>query len=442
MEIILLIAGLLIGATLGYFIASSKQSAILSRLSEKELIISEKEKQLAESNFNTEDEHKKVINLTGELSASKERYISLEQKLNDQKSEIEDLQKKFTDQFEVIAAKILEDKSKRFTEQNKENLDSILTPFREKIDNFKEKVEKVYKSESDERNILKGEINKLIDLNRQISEEAENLTRALKGDVKKQGNWGEFVLERVLERSGLVKDREYKMQVSSTDLDGKRTQPDVVVYLPENKHIIIDSKVSLVAYDKLVNSVSEDEKAQFLKEHLSSLKSHIKGLSDKNYQNTSNFNSPDFVLLFIPIESSFSLIVESDTEIFNYAWDRKIQIVTPSTLLISLMTIASLWQREKQNKFALEIAEVGGSMYDKFESLIKDLIDVGNRIKQTKDSYEAAMSKLHTGSGNLVRQVEKMKKLGANAKKSLPQQLVERSEENDDPVPANNNLMQ
>ncbi|MBE2217813.1 MAG: DNA recombination protein RmuC [Ignavibacteria bacterium] len=431
MEIIFLIAGLLIGALLGYFISNSRQSSNLSRLSEKEMIISDKEKQLSEANAVTEEERRKVIGLTSELAATKERYFGLEEKLKDQKNEIEDLQKKFTDQFEVIASKILEDKSRRFTEQNKENLDLILNPFKEKIDNFKDKVERVYKSESDERNILKGEINKLIDLNRQISEEAENLTKALKGDIKKQGNWGEFVLERVLERSGLVKDREYKMQVSAIDTDGKRTQPDVVVYLPENKHIIIDSKVSLVAYDKFVNSENEDEKALYLKEHLSSLKNHIKGLSDKNYQTTSNFNSPDFVLLFIPIESSFSLIVEADTEIFNYAWDRKIQIVTPSTLLISLMTIASLWQREKQNRYALEIAEVGGSMYDKFESLIKDLIEVGNRIKQSQDCYESAMKKLHIGPGNLVKQVEKMKKLGANAKKSLPPQLVERSEEND-----------
>lgn len=432
MEIILLISGLLIGALLGYFISKSRQSALISKLTEKEAQLTAKDKQISDANILTEDERKKVISLSSELAASKANYNNLEKKLNDQKTEIEDLQKKFTDQFEVIASKILDDKSRKFTEQNKENLDIILNPFKEKIDNFKEKVERVYKSESDERNILKGEINKLIDLNRQISEEAENLTKALKGDVKKQGNWGEFVLERVLERSGLVKDREYKMQVSSTDPDGKRTQPDVVVYLPENKHIIIDSKVSLIAYEKFINSDNENDKAAYLKEHLASLKAHIKGLSDKNYQSTSNFNSPDFVLLFIPIESSFSLIVESDTDIFNFAWERKIQLVTPSTLLISLMTISSLWQREKQNKYALEIADLGGSMYDKFESLIKDLIEVGNRIKQTKDSYEEAMKKLHTGSGNLVKQVEKMKKLGANAKKSIPQQLIDRSEENDD----------
>jgi len=432
MEIILLIAGVIVGVLLGFFIAKSKQSTLTSKIEEKERAITEKDIQIGDARAETEHERAKVIALGNELSASKANYVNIEKRLAEQKGEIEDLQKKFTDQFEVIASKILEDKSRRFTEQNKENLDLILNPFKEKIDNFKEKVEKVYKSESDERNILKGEINKLIDLNKQISEEAENLTKALKGDVKKQGNWGEFVLERVLERSGLVKDREYKMQVSSTDMDGKRTQPDVVVYLPENKHIIIDSKVSLIAYDKFVNSDNENDRAVFLKEHLTSLKNHIKGLSDKNYQSTSNFNSPDFVLLFVPIESSFSLIVESDTEVFNYAWDRKIQIVTPSTLLISLMTIASLWQREKQNKFALEIAEVGGSMYDKFESLIKDLIEVGNRIKQTKDSYEDAMKKLHTGSGNLIKQVEKMKKLGANAKKSLPLHLLERSEENDD----------
>lgn len=438
MEIILLIFGVLIGALLGYFIIRGRNAALESRLNEKESIILEKDKTIAEIKSEIKDERDKVESLNIELSAGKANYTNLESKLSEQKGELEQIQERFTKEFEILASKILEDKSKRFTQQNKENLDSILIPLKEKIDNFKDKVENVYKSESDERNVLKGEINKLIDLNKQISEEAENLTKALKGDVKKQGNWGEFVLERVLERSGLVKDREYKMQVSSTDSDGKRTQPDVVVFLPDNKHIIVDSKVSLIAYDRYVNSDNEDDKSSFLKEHLISLKNHIKSLSDKNYQSTGNFNSPDFVLLFIPIESSFSLIVESDTEIFNYAWERKVQIVTPSTLLISLMTIASLWQREKQNKFAVDIAELGGSLYDKFESLVRDLIEVGNKIRQTQSNYEDAMKKLHTGKGNLIGQVEKMKTLGATAKKSLPQQLIDRANEEDiDPLELN-----
>ncbi len=431
MDIIFLIAGLIAGVLIGYLLAKSKSQGLISKLEEKEKIILEKDKLFELNKSEIETERNKVISISSQLAASNANYSNLEQKLAEQKAEIEDLQKKFTDQFEVIASRILEDKSRRFTDQNRQNLDEILNPLKEKIENFKDKVEKVYKSESDERNVLKGEINKLIDLNRQISEEAENLTKALKGDVKKQGNWGELVLEKVLERSGLVKDREYKIQVSSTDTDGKRTQPDVVVYLPENKHIIVDSKVSLIAYEKFVNSDNETDRAAYLKEHIASIKSHIKGLSEKNYQSTGNFNSPDFVLLFVPIESSFSLLVESDTDIFNYAWERKIQIVTPSTLLISLMTIASLWQREKQNRYALEIADVGGSLYDKFESVIKDLIDVGNRIKQTKDTYDDAMKKLHTGPGNVIKQVEKMKKLGANAKKSLPPQLVERANEED-----------
>jgi DNA recombination protein RmuC len=231
----------------------------------------------------------------------------------------------------------------------------------------------------------------------------------------------------------LVKDREYKIHYNAIDANGKRIQPDVVVFLPDEKHIVVDSKVSLTAYEKYINCDNPEEKNQYLKEHLNSLKAHIKGLSEKNYQAASNFNSPDFVLLFMPIESSFSLIVETDIEIFDYAWERKIQIVTPSTLLISLLTIASLWQREKQSTYAVEIADIAGSLYDKFEMMIKDLVDVGNKIRQMQSSYEDVMKKLHSGRGNLISQVEKMKKLGASTKKSLPKQLLERaSDENGD----------
>jgi DNA recombination protein RmuC len=391
LEVIFLAIGVVIGILLGFFIGISKYKHISSKL--------------------------------------EERNTALQERLDEQKNETLQLQEKFAIEFENLANKILEEKSRRFTEQNKENLDTLLNPLKEKIDEFKGKVEKVYKDESDERNILKGEINKLMELNRQISEEAENLTKALKGDVRTQGNWGELVLQKILERSGLVKDREYKIHYNAIDTEGRRIQPDVVVFLPDDKHIVIDSKVSLLAYQKYVNSEGTVERNSFLKEHLASLKAHIKNLSEKNYHANSKFNSPDFVLLFMPIESSFSLVVDADVELFDYAWERKIQIVTPSTLLISLMTIVSLWQREKQSTFAVEIADIAGNLYDKFESMIKDLIDVGKKINQMHESYTDVMRKLHSGRGNLVSQVEKMKKLGATTKKSLPKELLDRAKE-------------
>lgn len=424
MEIILLIAGAVLGILVGYLAGKSRANGLTAKLEEKSQSLEKAEVELGANNA-------QILELNKELSRSQADYANLNTRLAEQKGELEDINKRFKTEFENIANSILEDKSKKFAEQNRENLSIILDPLKDKIDDFKGRVEKVYKDESDERNVLRGEINKLMDLNRQISEEAENLTRALKGDIRKQGNWGELILEKILERSGLVKDREYKLHYNAVDNDGKRLQPDVVVFLPDNKHIIVDSKVTLVAYEKYCNTDNPTEKALHLKEHIASLKAHVKGLSEKSYQASSKFNSPDFVLLFMPIESSFSLLVEADVDVFSYAWERKIQIVTPSTLLISLLTIASLWQREKQSTFAVEIADIAGSIYDKFEMLIKDLIDVGKKINQMQGNYEDVMRRLHSGRGNLISQVEKMKKLGANTKKSLPKQLLDRaSDEN------------
>lgn len=424
MEIILLIAGLAIGILTGFLLGRGKAHSLAAKLEEKSLA-------LDNTNLELGSGRAEILELNKKLSKAETENINIVKRLEEQKFEIEELNEKFKTEFENIANRILEDKSRKFTDQNRENLDAILNPLKDKIDDFKGKVEKAYKDESDERNVLKGEINKLVELNRQISIEAENLTRALKGDTKKQGAWGELILERILERSGLIKDREYKIHYNAIDTAGRRIQPDVVVFLPDNKHIIVDSKVSLTAYERYSSSDDAETKARYLKEHMNSLKAHIKNLSEKSYQNAGDFNSPDFVLLFMPIESSFSLIVETDVEIFNYAWERKIQIVTPSTLLISLLTIASLWQREKQSTYAVEIADIAGSLYDKFEMLIRDLIEVGKKINQMQGSYEDVMRKLHSGRGNLISQVEKMKKLGATTKKSLPKQLIDRAKEDE-----------
>lgn len=403
MEILLLVIGLVAGALIGWLLAKNRQSPVASNSRE--------------------------MDLTRDLATQTEINKGLEEKLNSQKGEMDNLQKTFTTEFENLANKILEDKSKKFTEQNKTNLDAILNPLKENITRFEKKVDETYKAEASERNSLKGEIKALVTLNKQISEEANNLAKALKGDTKKQGNWGEIILEKVLERSGLQKGAEYEMQVSLTGDDSKRVQPDAVIYLPDKKHIIIDAKVSLVAYESFVNAQTDEDREKNLQAHVISVKNHIKGLSEKNYQTLGALNTPDFVLLFMPIESSFSLAVQTDNELFNYAWDRKIVIVSPSTLLATLRTIASIWKQERQTRNALEIAEEGGKLYDKFVLFVEDLIGIGKKMDETKNIYTEAMKKLKDGSGNLVRRAEKMKTLGAKTTKELPKNLIERASE-------------
>lgn len=352
------------------------------------------------------------------------------EKIETQKKELEEIQTRLKTEFKNIANEVLEDKSKRFTEQNKVNLEGILNPLRDRIKDFEDKVDKTYKADSSERISLKEQLKHLTELNKQVSEEANNLVKALKGDSKKQGNWGEMILDKILEKSGLVEGEGYVKQFSINTEEGKRYQPDVVIKLPDNKHIIIDAKVSLVAYNACVNAENETDREKFLKEHLLSVRAHIKGLSEKNYQESTQFDTPDFVLLFLPIESSFSIALQGDNELYQYAWDRKIVLVSPTTLLATLRTVASIWKQEKQTKHAIEIAEKAGALYDKFTLLVTDLIDVGKKMDAAKSSYSDAMNKLHLGSGNLVNRVEAIKKLGAKATKALPQNLLERSEEN------------
>jgi DNA recombination protein RmuC len=341
---------------------------------------------------------------------------SSREKLAEQRENLEKLQQKFSLEFEVIANKILDEKTAKFTVQNQSNLDTILQPLKENIKSFEEKVEKVYKDEAAERNHLKGVIFQLMDQSKQIQTDANNLTKALKGDNKKQGNWGEIVLERVLERSGLIKGREYRTQASVISAEGARFQPDVIIDLPDEKNLIVDAKISLVAYDRMVNADTDDEKLNNLKQHLASVKTHIDGLSAKNYQNLYQINSPDFVLLFIPIESSFSVTLQADNELFNYAWDKKVVIVSPTTLLATLRTIASIWKVDRQNKNVFEIAEEAGALYDKFVGFLADMEKIGKHLDLTQKAHDDAFKKLQFGSGNLIGKVEKIKKLGAKTK--------------------------
>jgi DNA recombination protein RmuC len=343
---------------------------------------------------------------------------SYRDKLAEQQQNMENLQQKFSLEFSLLANKLLDEKSAKFTAQNQTNLDTILSPLKANIKAFEEKIEKVYQTEAAERSQLKGVIFQLMDQSKQIQTDANNLTKALKGDSKKQGNWGEVILERVLERSGLVKDREYRIQANLNSAEGARFQPDVIIDLPDDKHLIVDSKISLVAYERMMTVEAEKEKLINLKQHLTSVKAHIEGLSRKNYQNLYEINSPDFVLLFMPIESSFSITVQADHELFNYAWDRKVVIVSPTTLLATLRTIASIWKVDRQNKNVFEIAEEAGALYDKFVGFLADMDKMGKHIELTQKAHEDAFKKLQFGSGNLIGKVEKIKKLGAKTKAS------------------------
>jgi DNA recombination protein RmuC len=358
------------------------------------------------------------------LESARAYYKSQQEKLQEQKVEIEQIRTQFQREFENVAEKLLKEKSKEFTDINRSNLDVILNPLKENLKAFEDKVEKVYNMEAAERNTLKGVITQLMDLNKQISDEAQNLTKALKGDNKKQGNWGEVILERVLERSGLVKDQEYRIQAALQATDGTRYQPDVIIDLPDEKHLIIDSKVSLIAYEKLVNADTEDDRKLFAKAHVESIRGHVAGLSSKKYHDLYKINSPDFVLLFVPIESSFSIAVQLDGELFNYAWDRKVVIVSPSTLLATLRTIASMWKQERQNRNVLEIARLSGDMYDKFVGFLGDMDSIGKNINQTQSAYNNAINKLSEGRGNLTTTAEKIKKLGAKADKQIDQKFI------------------
>ncbi|QKX06273.1 DNA recombination protein RmuC [Aquimarina sp. TRL1] len=390
------------------------------------------EKQLSDIIKEREDIRREKDFLNTELTRRNTEFENLLLKNKEQKEEVDKLQEKFTKEFENLANKILDEKSNKFTEQNKENIKNILSPLQEKIVNFEKKVDQTHKESIDYHAALRQQILGLKDLNEQMSKEATNLTKALKGDSKIQGNWGELVLERVLEKSGLEKDREYFVQQSFTTEDGQRILPDVVIYLPDNKKMIVDSKVSLTAYERFINEDDEQQKTSYLKEHVTSLKRHVDQLSSKNYQDIYDIESPDFVLLFVPIEPAFALAINEDNKLYNQAFEKNIVIVTPSTLLATLRTIDTMWNNEKQQRNALEIARQAGALYDKFEGLVKDLTGVGKKIDDAKKDYSSAMNKLVEGRGNLITSVEKLKKMGAKAKKSLPDAIIKRANQDND----------
>lgn len=365
---------------------------------------------------------------TEALISAKSQQVLLEQ----QNKELKQFQEQLKMEFENIGNRILKTNAESLVDQNQKQLHSVLDPLKQKISDFERKVDETYDKELRDKTSLRKEIENLTKLNAQLSEDATNLTKALKGDSKIRGNWGELVLERVLELSGLEKDREYRMEVVVHRTDGTLYRPDAVVYLPDNKHIIIDSKVSLVAYEQMSSANDSNLREMAEKNHIRAIRNHIKELSEKKYFDTDELASPEFTLMFIPIESSFSVALKSDVELFNYAWSNKIVLVSPTTLLATLRTIASLWKQEKQTRNVMEIARLGAALYNKFKGFVDDMEDIKKGLKKSQEAYDGAMNKLTEGRGNMIRTADKMRELGVKTKDKLPEELLNLGIENDE----------
>lgn len=431
MVLLYVLAGILLGAVIAALWlklrggAAAQQSGVLQAQLEAERQNGARlEKELAElrhENQARQDENGQLRAAIARL----ETQLAEERKQSTEKLKLlEETRARLNTEFENLANKILDEKSKKFTEQNRENIDRVLHPLREQLGDFRRKVEDVYEKESKDRMSLFHEIKSLKDLNLQISEDALNLTNALKGQTKTQGTWGEVILERVLEESGLHNGREYETQGTFTGEEGKRLRPDVIVHLPEGKDIVIDSKVSLTAYERYCSSDDDAQRQAALKEHIASLKAHIKALSVKNYESLAEIKSLDFVLLFVPIEAAFITAVENDRDIFREAFDKNIIVVSPTTLLATLKTVHNIWRYEYQNRNALEIADRAGSLYDQFVLFVESMDDIGDKLGKASDAYHTARKRLVDGKGNLVGRTEKLKKLGAKAKKALDDKLL------------------
>lgn len=435
MDILFLIIGLIAGFGLG-FLLKSKTSPDWSdvekaKCKDLEALIPQKAGLEAELNATKREldktenelftERQEHDNAKNRLAKAEEAFKAQKEKIENQKNEIEELHVRLKEEFENIANKVLRQNSEEISKINSEKLHLTLKPLGERIKSFEEKIEK----SGQEREGLKEQIKLLHDLNKTMVDEAKNLTKALKGDSKQQGNWGEIVLERILEESGLIKGQEYDLEYATQNQEGDRIRPDAIIKLPENKHVIVDSKVSLVAYEQLVSTTDETQKSVLIRKHIDSVRGHVKQLSEKSYQTSIDLNSPDFVLLFMPIEAAFSVAVQADPSIFTFAWDKKIVIVSPTTLLATLRTISSIWKQERQTKNAIEIARQSGAMYDKFVSFVDDIKRLGLQMQTTQKSYDAAFNKLTEGKGNLVSRAEKLKELGAKTSKDIDQNLIE-----------------
>ena len=365
---------------------------------------------------------KENLELQQRLAEWASRNKHLQEKQESQKQEFEELRKQSHLEFQQLANKILEEKSQKFTVANKENIDNLLKPLGENLEQFKKKVEETYDKESKQRFSLEERVKELVEMNQKLSQEANNLTSALKGQSKKQGNWGEVILESILEKSGLVRDREYKIQVSVQNEEGKRLQPDIIVYLPESRAIVIDSKVSLVAYDRYSASEIKEEQDAAIKEHINSIYRHIDELSDKRYDTVTG--TLDFTMMFIPIEPAYLLAIQEDSELWAYAYAKRILLISPTNLIAALKLVADLWKREQQSKNALEIARQGERLYDKIVGFLDTMEDVGKHINRSQDSYLKAIGQLKDGRGSVIKQAAALKKLGIQSSKEIPDTLI------------------
>ncbi|MBI5540234.1 MAG: DNA recombination protein RmuC [Bacteroidia bacterium] len=435
--------GVLLGWTISFFIRKKKKRVALVELqaiqNERDTaklnygVVNEKvqilEQQIKTHKAELEEKNNQLLAITSKLSTSEANMQNMLQKIEEQKKELESVRQQMNIEFRNLANDILEEKTKKFTEQNREKLDELLKPLGEKLKDFEKKVEETYNKESRENFSLKEELKRLSDLNLQISKDATNLTNALKGQVKTQGNWGEVILKTILERSGLVENREFFAQESVTTEDGKRFQPDIVVTLPDNKNVIIDSKVTLVAYERYASANTIEEQDVAMKEHIIAIKNHIIGLSQKNYQDLYKQNQLDFVMMFLPIEPAYMLAIQKEPEIWNFAYDKRILLIGPTNLIAALKLIQSLWKQEYQSRNVLEIAKRGGDLYDKLVGFIEDLLGIKKKLDDAQRSLESSINKLHEGKGNILKRAEEMKSLGAKAKKSLPVDLLDLADE-------------
>jgi len=427
--IVLTILAIILIGILAWMLRQSQQLKLAELSSREKLLARESELGSAIQSLHNSDNQNASLN--EELLSLRELKAKLEISLEmEKKQHIKDLvflnesKEQMGEAFENLANKIFDDKSKKLVDNNKESLNTVLNPLQDKIRQFEKRVEETYDKESKERFSLAKEIKQLQEMNTQISEDAVNLTNALKGDNKAQGNWGEMILETLLENSGLVKGREYEVQVSLQSAEGGKFQPDVIVHLPESRDIIIDSKVSLKAWDAYCSADEADEKAELLKLHVQSVRSHVKGLSGKDYQNLAGLSTLDYVFMFMPIDAAYSVAIQNDPDLSQYAFEKNIVFVSPTMLLTTLKLAQNLWRLDQQNRNAVEIAEKAGALYDKFVNFVTDLEDVGARIDSSKKSYDKAHNKLRSGTGNLIRRVEDLKTLGAKTSKKLEHEAL------------------
>jgi DNA recombination protein RmuC len=409
--------------------AKSENQVEIARLNERLIASQEEARRLARDKENLAalrdqltSEQRRLSNQVAELTT----ILESERTQNTEKiALLKNAEEQLSNRFKTLASEILEDKSKRFTEQNQTSLNQLLEPLKVKITEFQGEVHKVYVQEGKDRSALAEQVKQLMSLNNQLSKDAHNLTSALKGQAKAQGNWGELILERVLEASGLRKGHEYDVQESHTRADGSRAQPDVVVHLPEDRHLIIDAKVSLTAYEEHANAETDHQRDAAMKRHLDSVRSHIKELSEKNYQQLYGLQSLDFVLMFIPVEPAFMLAISHDSDLWQDAWKKNVLLVSPSTLLFVVRTVAHLWRQEQQSRNAQEIASQGGKLYDKLVGFVEDLENLGTKLKQAQSAYDGAYNKFSGGRGNVIRQAEQLKNLGVKPTKQLPKKMID-----------------